>query len=153
MLLLKERWVGGNLTLFGPSWLSTKKVCLTSSEAKRVLLWYVLYFFGLRRLNWTKKDPPGVFFGVFRLSKLWKHRRACTSRARKIHESVPYQAFLCLFFELAKNEEGPEFSFLDSLNFYKKEGREVHSHVFYIMAANLVSLNNAPILSLSTVGS
>ena len=74
-------------------------------------------------------------------------------RVRNIHESVLYQAFFCLFFELAKNEEGPEFSFLDSLNLYKKEGREVHSHVFYIMAASLVSLNKAPVLSLSTVGS
>ena len=51
-----------------------------------------------------------------------------------------YQAFFCLFFELAKNEEGPELDFFDSLNLYKKEGREVHSHVFYIMAASLVSL-------------
>ena len=44
-------------------------------------------------------------------------------RAHKIHESVLYQAFFCLFFELAKNEDGPEFSFLDSLNLYKKEGK------------------------------
>ena len=44
-------------------------------------------------------------------------------RARKIHELVPYQAFFCLFFELAKNEYGPEFAFLDSLNLYKKEGK------------------------------
>ena len=73
--------------------------------------------------------------------------------ARKIHESVLYQAFFCLFFELAKNEEGLEFGFLDSLNLYKKEGREAHSHVFYIMVANLVSLNKEPVLSLSTVGS
>ena len=64
-----------------------------------------------------------------------------------------YQAFFCLFFELAKNEEGPEFALLDSLNLYEKEGREVHSHVFYIMAASIVSLNKAPILSLSTIGS
>ena len=54
---------------------------------------------------------------------------------------------------LPKNEEGLEFTFLDSLNLYKKEGREVHSHVFYIMGASIVSLNKAPILSLSTVGS
>ena len=64
MLLLKERWVGGNLTFFGPSRLSMKKARLTSLEAKRVLLWYVLHFSGLRRLNWTKKDPHGVFLGV-----------------------------------------------------------------------------------------
>ena len=43
-------------------------------------------------------------------------------RARKIHESVLYQAFFFLFFELAKNEDCPEFAFLDSLNLYKKEG-------------------------------
>ena len=44
--------------------------------------------------------------------------------ARKIHESVLYLAFFCLFFELAKNEDGPEFCFLDSLNLYKKEGNQ-----------------------------
>ena len=43
-------------------------------------------------------------------------------RACKIHELVLYQAFFFLFFKLAKNEDGPEFAFLDSLNFYKKEG-------------------------------
>ena len=79
MLLLKEHWVGGNLTFFEPPRISMKKVCLTSLEAKRVLLWFVLYFSSLRRLNFMKKHPLGVFFGVFRLSKLWKHHRACTS--------------------------------------------------------------------------
>ena len=44
-------------------------------------------------------------------------------QARKIHESVLYQAFFFLFFELAKNEDGLEFAFLDSLNLYKKEGK------------------------------
>ena len=73
-------------------------------------------------------------------------------RDRKIHESVLYQALFCLFFELAKNEEGPDLDFLDSLNLYKKEGREVHSHVLYITEASLVSLKKAPVLSLSTVG-
>ena len=58
MLLLKERWVGGNLTFFGPTRLSMKKVHLTSLEAKRVLLWFVLYLSGLKRLNWMKKGPP-----------------------------------------------------------------------------------------------
>ena len=43
--------------------------------------------------------------------------------ARKIHESILYQAFFCLFFELSKNEDGPEFDFLESLNLYKKEGK------------------------------
>ena len=95
----------------------------TSSEAKRVLMWFVLYFFGLRRLNWTKKHPPGVFLGVSRLSKYENTNKHVLFRARKIHESVLYQAFFFLFFELAKNVDGPEFSFLDSLNLYKKEGK------------------------------
>ena len=73
--------------------------------------------------------------------------------ARKIHELVLYQAFLCLFFELTKNEEGPELDFLESLNLYKKERREIHSHVFYIMEVSIVSLNKAPVLSLPTIGS
>ena len=72
--------------------------------------------------------------------------------ARKIHESMLYQAFFYLFFELAKNEDGPKFAFLDSLNLYKKEGREVNSRVLYIMVASLVSLNKALVLSLSIVG-
>ena len=43
--------------------------------------------------------------------------------ACQIHGLVIYQAFFCLFFELANNEEGLDFSFLDSLNLYKKEGK------------------------------
>ena len=74
-------------------------------------------------------------------------------RARKIHESVLYQAFFCLFFELAKNEDGPQFAFLDSLNLYKKDGKGISFTFFYIMAASLVFLNKEPVLSLSTVGS
>ena len=34
-----------------------------------------------------------------------------------------YQEFFYLFFKLANNEEGPEFSFLESLNLYTKEGK------------------------------
>ena len=45
--------------------------------------------------------------------------------AHKMHESMLYQEFLCFFFELVKNEEGPKFSFLDSLKLYKKEGRGI----------------------------
>ena len=41
--------------------------------------------------------------------------------AHKIHESLLYQAFFYLFFDLAKNEDGPKFAFLDPLNLYKKE--------------------------------
>ena len=36
-----------------------------------------------------------------------------------------YQASFYLFFELANNEEGPEFAFLDSLKLYNKEGKEI----------------------------
>ena len=105
------------------------------------------------RLNWTKKDTLGVFFGVFRLSKYENTNEDVLVWAHKIHKSVLYQAFFCLFFDLSKNEEGPDFAFLDSLNLYKKEGREVHSHVFYIMAASLVSFTKVLVLSLSIIGS
>ena len=70
-----------------------------------------------------KKDPPEVFFGVFRLSKYENTNEHVLVRACKIHESVLYQAFFFLFFELAKNEDGPEFAFLDSLKF-NREGKE-----------------------------
>ena len=123
MFLSKECWVGGNLTFFRPSWLSTKKVCLTSSEAKRVLLWFVLYFSGLRRLNCTKKHPLESsleFLDSLKYENIIEH---VVVWACKIHESVLYQEFFCPFFYLSKNEEGPEFSFLDSLNLYKKEGK------------------------------
>ena len=124
MLLLKECWVGGNLTFFGPPRLSTKKVHLNFLKAKRVLMWFVLYFSSLRRLNWMKKNPHGIFFGVFRLSKYENTNDHVLVRARKIHESMLYQAFFCLFFKLAKNEDGPEFFFLESLSLYKKERKE-----------------------------
>ena len=51
--------------------------------------------------------------------------------ARKIHKSVLYQAFFSLFFELAKNEDGPKFAFLDSLNLYKKEGKGISFTCFF----------------------
>ena len=44
-------------------------------------------------------------------------------QAHKIHKSVLYQAFFFLFFKLVKNEDGPEFAFLELLNLYKKEGK------------------------------
>ena len=53
-------------------------------------------------------------------------------QARKIHELVFYQAFFFLFFELDKNEDGPEFAFLDSLNLYKKEGKGRFISMFFI---------------------
>ena len=61
-------------------------------------------------------------------------------RALKIHELVLYQAFFFLFFELAKNEDGPKFAFLDSLNFYKKEREgEGYFHVFFISWQKVLS--------------
>ena len=44
-------------------------------------------------------------------------------RARKIPALVFYQAFFFIFFKLAKNEDGPKFTFLDSLKF-NREGKE-----------------------------
>ena len=84
---------------------------------------FVLYFFGLKRLNWTKKDPHGVFLAFSNSLNMKIPHEHVLVRAHKIHESVLYQAFFFLFFELAKNEDGPEFAFLDSLNLYKKEGK------------------------------
>ena len=72
-----------------------------------------------------KKEPPGVFFGFFRISKHENNNEHVLVRARKIHKSMLYQAFFFLFFELGKNEDGPEFAFLDSLNLYKKEGKGI----------------------------
>ena len=107
MLILKEHWVGGNLTFLRPFRLNTKKVPLTSSEAKRVLLWFVLYFSGLRRLNWMKNHPLESsleFLDSLNYENTIKH---VLVRACKIHESVLYQAFLRFFFKLTKTEEGP----------------------------------------------
>ena len=92
-------------------------------KAKRFIQWFVLLFFGLRRINWTKNFLPRVFF-EFSDSLIYENTvEHVLVRAYKIHESVLYQAFFWLFFELAKIEDGPEFAFLDSLNLYKKEGK------------------------------
>ena len=56
-------------------------------------------------------------------------------RAHKIHESVLYQAFFFIFFELAKNEDGLEFSFLESLNLYKKDGKGI-SYTCFLQCGN-----------------
>ena len=153
MFLLKGHWVGHNLTFFGPSSLSTKKVRLTSLEAKRVLLWFVLYFSGLRRLNWMKKFPLESsleFSDSLNYENTFEH---VIVWARKIHKSVLYKAFFFLFFKLAKNENGPEFAFLDSLNLYKKEGKGSSFTCFLHHGSKSCFLNKAPILSLSTAGS
>ena len=70
-----------------------------------------------------KKDPPLESSLEFSDSLNYENTiEHVLVRARKIHELVLYQAFFFLFFELVKNEDGIEFSFLDSLNLYKKEG-------------------------------
>ena len=111
-----------------------KKVHLTFLEAKRVLLLFVLYFSGLRRLNWMKKHPLESsleFLDSLNYENIIEH---VLVRAHKIHESVLYQAFFFLFFELAKNEDGLKFAFLDSLNLYKKEGNQaLFSHLFKLV--------------------
>ena len=52
-----------------------------------------------------------------------------------------YQSFFCLFFELAKNEDGPEFAFLDSLKF-NREGKE-EAFSWFLVSGNMSSLNIA----------
>ena len=50
---------------------------LLDRNGRAVLSGIVLYFFGLERHNFTKKDPPGVFFfAVFSDSLNRKRRRA-----------------------------------------------------------------------------
>ena len=105
-----------------------------------------LYFSYLKRLNWTKNPPLQSSLEFSDSLKYENSIEHLLVRSCKIHESVLYQAFFYLFFELSKNEEGLEFSFLDLSDLYKKEGREVHSHVFYIMVVSLI------VLILSTVG-
>ena len=109
---------------------------------KRVLLWYVLHFFGLRRLNWTKKDPPRVLFGVFRLSKLWKHCRACTSSGSlnpRISDTIKHYSLFSS--SLSKNEERSELTFLDSLKF-NREGKE-EVFFWFSVSGSMSSLNKA----------
>ena len=81
-----------------------------------------------------KKDPLGVFLEFSDSLNYENTVEHVLVRAHKIHESVLYQEFFFLFFELAKNEDGPEFSFLDSLNLYKKEGNQaLFSHLFKLV--------------------
>ena len=86
-----------------------------------------------------KKELPRVFFRVFKLSKHENTNDHVLVRAHKIHELVLYQALFCLFFELSKNEYGPEFAFLDSLNLYKKEGKRKFIHMFFISWQQVLS--------------
>ena len=92
-----------------------------------------------------EKAPPLEFSDSLNYENTIEH---VLVRARKIHELVLYQEFFFLFFELAKNEDGPEFSFLESLNLYKKEGNGSSFKSPFIMEEILISLNKAPVLSL-----
>ena len=117
-------------------------------EFKRVLLWYVLYFFGLRRLNWMKKDPPGVFFGIFRLSKCENTAWACTSLGSLnpwISDTI--KNYFPVSSSLLKNEEGSGLTFMDSLKF-NREGKEEVSLVF--SSGSMSSLNIALSIFLDT---
>ena len=111
-------------------------------EVNRVLLLYVLYFFGLRRLNWMKKDPPGVFFGVFRLSKCENTNRACTSSGSlnpRIRDTIKHNSLF--YSSLLKNEERSELTFLDSLKFNREGKEEVFS--WFLVSGSMSSLNIA----------
>ena len=58
MFLLKEHWVGGNLTFFRTFLTKYEEGAPFLLQNLREFLRYVLYFFTFRRLNWTKKEPP-----------------------------------------------------------------------------------------------
>ena len=70
-----------------------------------------------------KKDPPEFYLEFLDSLNYENTIEHVLVWARKIHELVVYQAFFCLFFELSKIEEVLNFSFLDLLNLYKKEGK------------------------------
>ena len=73
-----------------------------------------------------KKDPRGVFFGVFKLSKHENTNKHVLVQARKIHESVTLSSIiLSPLFKLVKNEERLELTFLDSLKFNRNDKEEV----------------------------
>ena len=115
----------------------------SSTEVKRVLLWYVLYFFGLKRLNWMKKDPPGVFFGVFRLSKCENTNWACTSSSSLnpwISDTIKHYSLFSS--SLLKNEERSELTFMDSLKF-NREGKE-KNFSWFLVSGSMSFLNIAP---------
>ena len=79
--------------------------------------------FRTQETKFTKKHPLESSLEFSDSQKYENTIENSLIRACKIHKSVLYQAFFCLFFKLAKNEYGPEFDFLDSLNLYKKEGK------------------------------
>ena len=60
-------------------------------------------------------------------------------QARKIHRSMIYQALFSLFFNIIKNEERLELTFLDLLKLNKKDKEEFHS--LGIISGSMSSLN------------
>ena len=140
-------------SFFGPCRLTMKKEYLSSPELREFSYGLLFTFTDLGDQIY-KKEPPLESSLEFSDSQNYENIvDHSLIQDHKIHESVLYQAFFCLFFELSKNECGREFYFLHSLNLYKKEGKGSSFTFFYIMASSLVSLNKAPVLSLSTVGS
>ena len=76
-LLLKERWVGGNLTFFGPPSLRKKNIHLFffGSEESSSEICFILF-----RFQETKLDEKGTPWSLLcRLSKYENTKRACTS--------------------------------------------------------------------------
>ena len=97
-----------------------KNVYLSSSEAKRVILWIVLYFFRLRRLTLRKSTPLESSLEFPDSQNYENTNEHLLIWACKIHESVTYQALFSLLFNIVKNEERLELNFLDSLKLNKK---------------------------------
>ena len=75
-----------------------------------------------------KKDLPGVFFGVFRLSKCENTDRECTSLGSlnpRISDTIKQYSLFSS--SLLKNEERLKLNFLDSLKFNRKDKEELLS--------------------------
>ena len=123
----------------GPYELSTKKVYLSPSGAKRVLMWIVLYFSGLRRLNCMKNHPLESSSDFSYFQNYENTNRNLLIRAHKIHKSMTCQALYSPLFNLVKNEERLELNFLDSLKLNKNYKQEFLSLV--INSGSMSSLN------------
>ena len=75
------------------------------------------------RLNLQKNIPVESSLEFSDCQKYESINEHSLIRARKIHETVTYQALFSLLFKLVKNEERLEFNFLDLLKLNKK-GKE-----------------------------
>ena len=81
--------------------------------------------FWTRETKFMKKHPLESSLEISNYQNYEKTNKHLLIRACKIHESVTYQVLFSLLFNLVKNEERLELSFLDSLKFSRKYNEEL----------------------------